>query len=481
MSVQHRCPLCGSILLTQARSGKLYWFCRHCHQEIPFSDASPHCATPNHFSLNGNSPHTTTVSSPVLVDHPFLESISEIPTAPRSPLFPASLVLFPPLRDLLRSAIASIQQALSVDRAIVAKVTAEREIAVIEESRKCGSKTMQNVHLGPFLGSDELHSFMRGHIQVINDINQENYREDPMAAMDNLFDVKAKMVAPIWHYSLPDGANYSIVAERSRQLWGLLIVHQCERTRQWEPAEMGLLSFFALQLGTLIQQSELSSQIGDLKRRLSDCAHTDELTQLGNRHHFDRYLSQEWRRLARQKRPLSLIFFSLEGFHFYTHRFGSAAGDACIKQIAREIASFARRPGDLVARYADKTFAAILPDTHAAGAAYVADRVSSHIANLAIEVAPDEGYPYLTVSTGVATVVPEPRQAAAQLVADADSALSQARARGRDRAIGELTAIRTQILATEKMDAEAIDSGAIDPTKEPSLHKIYSQKITQAG
>jgi len=340
------------------------------------------------------------------------------------------------LREMLRTSLMGIQQFLTTDRVIVAKMMPKGEITVIEEVRNPSCKTMLNVRLTQFWGSQDLDYFHQGKIQVIEDVNEESYREQLMATMDHLFGTQAHVIVPIWHYSCDE--NLSEEVPKKCQLWGLLMVHQCSGPRQWQPTEIGLLSFFATQISMTIQQNQFAHQLNQNNLHLKELAYSDDLTKVANRRYFDQYLAQEWRRMAREKQPLSLILIDIDCFKKFNDTFGHVAGDHCLQKIAHAIGAALNRPGDLVARYGGEEFVIVLPNTHLSGATYLAERVRSQIENLQIQAAPHAPSSYVTMSAGVATMVPEASRLPIQLVADADNLLYQAKKQGRDRVVSHL-------------------------------------------
>ncbi|MBV8886997.1 MAG: GGDEF domain-containing protein, partial [Chroococcidiopsidaceae cyanobacterium CP_BM_RX_35] len=158
----------------------------------------------------------------------------------------------------------------------------------------------------------------------------------------------------------------------------------------------------------------------------------DDLTQLANRRSFDEKLNREWRRLAREKAPLSLILCDIDNFKTYNDTYGHQTGDDCLRQVARVISRAARRPADLVARYGGDEFVLILPHTKISGAAQIAEKICSGAR--ALKIADANSQP-ITLSLGVANTFPSHKSSPAILIAAADSALYQAKEQGRDRLV----------------------------------------------
>ena len=170
-------------------------------------------------------------------------------------------------------------------------------------------------------------------------------------------------------------------------------------------------------------------------RELRRLATLDGLTQLANRRWFDEYLSLEWRRMAREKRSLSLILCDVDFFKSYNDEYGHQAGDACLKQVAQAMSPVLKRPADLVARYGGEEFVAILPNTKAEGAVQVAEAIRGEVRQLKIAHVSSNVSQYVTVSLGVSSIVPTQEFSSESLIVAADEALYEAKRQGRDRVV----------------------------------------------
>lgn len=180
---------------------------------------------------------------------------------------------------------------------------------------------------------------------------------------------------------------------------------------------------------------ELNHQLQKANLELQSLASLDSLTQVANRRSFEECLNQEWRRMAREKAPLSLILCDVDFFKTYNDTYGHQAGDICLQQVAKVIKSAVKRPADLVARYGGEEFVVILPHTRAEGAVYVAEQIRAAVKALKIAHTNSQIGKYVTLSLGVASSVPSHKSSPATLIAAADQALYQAKAQGRDRVI----------------------------------------------
>ena len=165
---------------------------------------------------------------------------------------------------------------------------------------------------------------------------------------------------------------------------------------------------------------------------LEQLASHDGLTAVANRRSFDETLAAQWRRAQRESATLSLLMIDVDHFKRYNDQYGHQAGDRCLQAIAGALAKVVGRPGDLLARYGGEEFAVILASTGEEGAVMVAQRVLEAAAALAIAHDSVEGK-RVTVSVGVATVLPELGVHPETLIASADQALYQAKHAGRNR------------------------------------------------
>lgn len=161
-------------------------------------------------------------------------------------------------------------------------------------------------------------------------------------------------------------------------------------------------------------------------------ANLDTLTQLGNRRRFDHVLQRELASSRRTRAPLSLALIDVDHFKAYNDAHGHRAGDKLLQKIAEIIASHARRPRDLAARFGGDEFAAILPDTHVEGAARVADGILADMRKLDARYGPREDQ-RVSLSVGLYTCVPGPHTHVRTVFDGADAALYRAKENGRDR------------------------------------------------
>lgn len=167
--------------------------------------------------------------------------------------------------------------------------------------------------------------------------------------------------------------------------------------------------------------------------KLQKASLLDGLTGIANRRYFEDYLRKEWQRAKREQEPISLIMLDVDYFKDYNDTYGHIAGDECLREIASALQAAGKRAIDLAARYGGEEFALVLPNTDQNGAGKVAEYLLMKVRELGIVHEKSAVSNIVSVSLGVASVVPSEQKQPSELVAAADRALYQAKAAGRNR------------------------------------------------
>lgn len=156
----------------------------------------------------------------------------------------------------------------------------------------------------------------------------------------------------------------------------------------------------------------------------------DSLTGLANRRYFNSFLQGEMRRSLRNQTSISLVVIDVDNFKDYNDTLGHLYGDECLVKVGKTLIDASRRPGDLAARLGGDEFALILGDTDMAGAQSVAETILQHVRELDIVFAESR---YVTVSIGVASMIPYAQPSPDYLLHEADKALYRAKLAGRNQ------------------------------------------------
>lgn len=184
--------------------------------------------------------------------------------------------------------------------------------------------------------------------------------------------------------------------------------------------------------------NQRQSELKDANERLTRMSMLDGLTGVANRRMFDLTLNEEWRRAVRSQEPLSLILLDVDFFKQYNDTYGHHHGDMCLVAVATALQGQIHRTSDLVARYGGEEFAIVLPGTPGENAFVLAQKACTAVQALQIEHNSSAASPFVSISLGVATIVPGKDLENAgikALLEKADLALYQAKLQGRNRAV----------------------------------------------
>ncbi|QRE75272.1 sensor domain-containing diguanylate cyclase [Methylobacterium aquaticum] len=211
----------------------------------------------------------------------------------------------------------------------------------------------------------------------------------------------------------------------------------------WQPRAIAIVAVVAFlcsgMIGlTLVLQRELERRARAEERALAAnrdlarLAHTDGLTGLPNRRHFDQAFARAREDVARNGAPLALILLDADRFKRYNDTYGHLAGDEVLRAVARVLRRQVREPDETACRIGGEEFAVLLPGASGAAAAARAERIRQALARLRIPHVGNEGG-VVTVSLGVAEALPAETEG--QCFSAADAALYEAKRQGRNRVV----------------------------------------------
>lgn len=182
-------------------------------------------------------------------------------------------------------------------------------------------------------------------------------------------------------------------------------------------------------------RKESEEKLRKAKEMFKSLSIIDSLTGIPNRRHFDQTIEQEWRQAMRNSTSLSLILFDIDYFKAFNDTYGHLGGDDCLKQIGSILPKMIHRPRDFIARYGGEEFALILPETNEEGAINIAAKLKQKIERMKIPHEGSKVNPFVTVSIGMATVIPTESTKVCDLIEYADKALYEAKKNGRNQFI----------------------------------------------
>ena len=212
----------------------------------------------------------------------------------------------------------------------------------------------------------------------------------------------------------------------------IFITGQNDEAEEVMALALGAADFITKPINAVAVMARVKTQVA-LKQQgdqLRATALQDSLTRIGNRRKFDTDLQIYWRQCSRDKIPLSLILIDVDFFKKYNDHYGHILGDACLVSVAQALQHAIQRPFDSLARYGGEEFACLLPNTDLVGATAIAQSMQVQVRNLNIEHIGSTTAPVVTISLGVAMLIPAADIAPGQLIERADQQLYAAKTAG---------------------------------------------------
>ncbi len=196
-------------------------------------------------------------------------------------------------------------------------------------------------------------------------------------------------------------------------------------------------------------------ELRDINCQLRELAQLDSLTGLANRRTFNAHLFTEWKLASKRRQPISALMIDVDHFKAFNDRYGHVQGDTCLRKVGEALKACTRSRADspaladmevrlalaqpaalggdtqLAARYGGEEFAVLLPGVELEAATQIGERIRRAIEDLLIA---HGGAPcgFVSISVGVATIVPGERSSPQELTETADACLYEAKQRGRN-------------------------------------------------
>ncbi|MCD9023763.1 sensor domain-containing diguanylate cyclase [Cohnella silvisoli] len=190
-----------------------------------------------------------------------------------------------------------------------------------------------------------------------------------------------------------------------------------------------------LVVGSDITERKLAEQqLQETNLLLSKLANLDGLTGIANRRYMNDKLEQEWVLGAAQGTvPMSVILCDIDYFKAYNDTYGHLEGDSCLKRVAAALDEYELPEGGFAARYGGEEFIVVLPETDERTAVRIAAGLGKCIELLDIPHQASKTSDHVTISMGVATVIPSQTSSRELIIHHADEALYKAKLMGRNQ------------------------------------------------
>ena len=239
---------------------------------------------------------------------------------------------------------------------------------------------------------------------------------------------------------LPGIDGFDVLAElrkcdTSRSIPVIIISARANPDDEVKGLQLGAVDYITKPFHEIVVNARVETQVRILKqmRTIESFGFVDTLTGIPNRRQFDLNLEREWNRAKRDKQPISIMMIDADRFKTYNDTHGHQQGDVALQTLAGTITSSLKRSTDLSARWGGEEFAVLLPNTTLDGAIQVAEDVRKNIESASVPVSDSDLYHNLTISMGVAQMLPEKDNSIANLILHADKALYNAKDMGRNR------------------------------------------------
>ncbi|WP_407680270.1 sensor domain-containing diguanylate cyclase [Candidatus Chordibacter forsetii] len=170
-----------------------------------------------------------------------------------------------------------------------------------------------------------------------------------------------------------------------------------------------------------------------VQEKLKALTMLDSLTKVANKRGIIDCLNYEWKRCMRDTQSLSICMIDIDEFKKFNDTYGHVAGDRCLQEVAEALQKAATRSVDLIGRYGGEEFCLIMPNTN--DPSMVAKSCLDNVADLHIPHSGSSSASYVSVSIGLATIVPQKDDSLTTFLKAADKALYEAKEFGRNQIV----------------------------------------------
>lgn len=252
------------------------------------------------------------------------------------------------------------------------------------------------------------HQFLieRGHTDLAIKALTEAYA---LAAANNMYE---KSITICWHFTeIYERENDT---ESALKYYKLYIYYNQQRLK----ASINQITD-GIELRAKTEEIKLQSEI-------------DPLTGISNRRKFVQFFESEWERSIKQCQPISIIMLDIDCFKDFNDAYGHPEGDKCLISISSLLTGLLKK-NYLLSRYGGDEFIAVLPKTSLADAAAFAETMRQAVLNEKIRHECSTVSDYVTITLGVASMVPSCDSLMDDFIKQADDALYKAKRNGRNR------------------------------------------------
>lgn len=211
---------------------------------------------------------------------------------------------------------------------------------------------------------------------------------------------------------------------------GVLTIQSTEKNA-FSPYQIEMVRSLSSYAAIAINNALKSKELENLNRKLLFLSEHDSMTKVHNRGKFDSYLYHLWHKNINEKKQISLLLIDIDYFKEFNDNYGHVEGDNCIMLVANTITSLANEKY-FVARYGGDEFVVILPDAKLETAVSLGTDIKNELGNLNIVHEFSATSNKVTLSIGVASIIPSQDISINEFIRKADAALYSAKKSGRN-------------------------------------------------
>ena len=181
------------------------------------------------------------------------------------------------------------------------------------------------------------------------------------------------------------------------------------------------------------EKSLIQAELAKLNQELQNLSEMDGLTGIANRRRFDEFYAHEFKRCLRAQEWISLMMLDIDYFKEYNDHYGHLEGDEIIILIAKLLAKHAKRSSDLAVRFGGDEFIVVLSNTNAADTRQLALNIQDEVKTRLLIHENSPVASHISLSIGIASLIPKTETFANELLDQADQALYRAKNNGRNQ------------------------------------------------
>jgi len=239
-----------------------------------------------------------------------------------------------------------------------------------------------------------------------------------------------------------DGFNVLLELKKSEASQSIPVIFITGRSNPDDEVrglKLGAVDYITKPFNEIVVKARVETQVRILNqiRIIEKLSFIDTLTDIPNRRMFDHSIKKEWNRARREKHPLSTLMIDIDHFKTYNDTHGHQQGDIALKMMAEIITSSLKRSTDIAARWGGEEFSVLLPNTEIDGAKHIAEDIRKNVEAASVPCSTTNSYHKITVSVGVAQILPNNKNSFMELIMLADAALYKAKETGRNRVCTE--------------------------------------------